>query len=96
TFRTLKSRDEHHVIHLLEDEFNALHGLACNISATDFDDFQLPRARSSKPAKKAPTDRDNQKQSGSAVSASRSTRPLVPAPDSDVVCRGFFNLLSLL
>ncbi|GIY63746.1 retrovirus-related Pol polyprotein from type-1 retrotransposable element R2 [Caerostris darwini] len=82
TFRTLKSRDEHHVIHLLEDEFNALHGLACNISATDFDDFQLPRACSSKPAKKAPSDRVNKKQSGSAVS--RSARPLLPAPDSKV------------
>ncbi|GIY48210.1 hypothetical protein CDAR_493131 [Caerostris darwini] len=34
-FRTMKSRDEHHVIHLLEEEFNALHGLASNISATD-------------------------------------------------------------
>ncbi|GIY87961.1 retrovirus-related Pol polyprotein from type-2 retrotransposable element R2DM, partial [Caerostris darwini] len=84
TFRTLKSRDEHHVIHLLEDEFNALHGLACNISATDFDDFQLPRARSSKHAQKAPTDGDIKKQSGSAVSASRSARPLLPTPDSEV------------
>ncbi|GIY95371.1 hypothetical protein CEXT_570001 [Caerostris extrusa] len=42
-FRSMKSRDEHHVIHLLEEEFNTLHGLANNVSTTDFDDFKLPR-----------------------------------------------------
>ncbi|GIY22730.1 hypothetical protein CDAR_288631 [Caerostris darwini] len=49
TFRTKKSRDEHHVVHELEREFNVLHGLVGNISASDFDDFQLPKAPSRQP-----------------------------------------------
>ncbi|GIY24079.1 transposon TX1 uncharacterized 149 kDa protein [Caerostris darwini] len=42
TFRRMKSRDEHHVIHQLEDEFNRLHGLVDNSSSSNFDDFVLP------------------------------------------------------
>ncbi|GIY95361.1 hypothetical protein CEXT_569931 [Caerostris extrusa] len=44
SFRTRRSRDEHHVLHELENEFNALHGLVGNISLSDFDDFQLPKS----------------------------------------------------
>ncbi|GIY24080.1 retrovirus-related Pol polyprotein from type-2 retrotransposable element R2DM [Caerostris darwini] len=49
SFRTRKSRDEHHVVHELEREFNVLHGLVGNISASDFGDFQLPKPPSRLP-----------------------------------------------
>ncbi|GIY13605.1 hypothetical protein CDAR_567361 [Caerostris darwini] len=49
SFRTKRSRDEHHVLHELETEFNALHGLVGNISSSDFDDFQLPKSPPRKP-----------------------------------------------
>ncbi|GIY13591.1 retrovirus-related Pol polyprotein from type-1 retrotransposable element R2 [Caerostris darwini] len=49
SFKTMKSRDEHHVLHDLEKEFNALHGLVGNITSSDFDDFQLPKSPSRKP-----------------------------------------------
>ncbi|GIY90122.1 hypothetical protein CEXT_154251 [Caerostris extrusa] len=46
SFRTRKSRDEHHVSHQLEEEFNTLHELASNIYASD---FVLPKSPSEKP-----------------------------------------------
>ncbi|GIY31148.1 retrovirus-related Pol polyprotein from type-2 retrotransposable element R2DM [Caerostris darwini] len=52
-FRTLKSRDEHLVVHRLEDEFNRLHGIVSNSNNSDFDDFALPRPPSSQPKRKS-------------------------------------------
>ncbi|GIY32327.1 retrovirus-related Pol polyprotein from type-1 retrotransposable element R2 [Caerostris darwini] len=49
SFETKKSREEHHVMHELEKEFNTLHGLVGNISSSNFDDFQLPKSPSRKP-----------------------------------------------
>ncbi|GIY29998.1 hypothetical protein CEXT_464701, partial [Caerostris extrusa] len=43
-FKTKKSRDEHHMLHELENEFNVIHGLVGNISSSNFDDFQLPKS----------------------------------------------------
>ncbi|GIY62516.1 hypothetical protein CDAR_495341 [Caerostris darwini] len=43
-FRTVKSMDEHLVVHVLEDEFNRLHGIASTSNASDFDDFALPQS----------------------------------------------------
>ncbi|GIY13575.1 hypothetical protein CDAR_567141 [Caerostris darwini] len=41
TFRTVKSRDEHLVVHTLEDEFNRLHGI---VSTSNHADFVLPKS----------------------------------------------------
>ncbi|GIY44229.1 hypothetical protein CDAR_27061 [Caerostris darwini] len=44
TFRTLKSRDKHLVVHSLEDEFSRLHGIVSSSNNADFDDFVLPKS----------------------------------------------------
>ncbi|GIX68893.1 retrovirus-related Pol polyprotein from type-1 retrotransposable element R2 [Caerostris darwini] len=44
TFHTVKSRDEHLVVHSLEDEFNPLHGIVSSSNNADFDDFVLPKS----------------------------------------------------
>ncbi|GIY48847.1 hypothetical protein CDAR_559501 [Caerostris darwini] len=46
SFKTKKSRYEHHVLHDLEKEFNSFHELVGNLSSSDFDDFQLPKSPS--------------------------------------------------
>ncbi|GIX94483.1 retrovirus-related Pol polyprotein from type-1 retrotransposable element R2, partial [Caerostris darwini] len=43
TFRTASSRDEHLVVHKLEDDFNRLHGIVGDSSDADFGDFVLPK-----------------------------------------------------
>ncbi|GIY89584.1 hypothetical protein CEXT_103171 [Caerostris extrusa] len=43
TFRTLKSRDDHLVVHVLEEQFNKLHGLVSNTPSLEFDNFVLPK-----------------------------------------------------
>ncbi|GIY13582.1 retrovirus-related Pol polyprotein from type-1 retrotransposable element R2 [Caerostris darwini] len=53
-FRTVKSRDEHLVVHVLEEEFNRLHGITSNSHAADFDDFVLPKPTASKRVQKQP------------------------------------------
>ncbi|GIY31133.1 retrovirus-related Pol polyprotein from type-2 retrotransposable element R2DM [Caerostris darwini] len=45
----MRSRDEHHVHHELEEKFNSLHGLVGNISSSNFEDFQLPKSPSRNP-----------------------------------------------
>ncbi|GIZ00435.1 hypothetical protein CEXT_276181 [Caerostris extrusa] len=56
SFKTMKCRD-HHVLHELEKEFNVLHGLVGNISASNFDDFQLPKSPTRKPRGVSPRPR---------------------------------------
>ncbi|GIY95357.1 retrovirus-related Pol polyprotein from type-1 retrotransposable element R2, partial [Caerostris extrusa] len=54
---TKKSRDEHHVVHVLENEFNVIHGLVGNSSSSNFDDFQLPKSPTRKPRRGSPEHR---------------------------------------
>ncbi|GIY24077.1 hypothetical protein CDAR_617721 [Caerostris darwini] len=49
TFRTVKSRDEHLVVHSLEDEFNRLHGI---VSSSTNADFPLPKPPNPQPMPK--------------------------------------------
>ncbi|GIY77562.1 hypothetical protein CEXT_360551 [Caerostris extrusa] len=42
-FRSLKSRDDHMVVHVLEEQFHKLHGLVNNAPSFEFDDFVLPK-----------------------------------------------------
>ncbi|GIY48216.1 retrovirus-related Pol polyprotein from type-2 retrotransposable element R2DM [Caerostris darwini] len=44
TFRSVASRDEHLVIHSLEDDFNRIHGIVSNSNHADFDDFVQPKS----------------------------------------------------
>ncbi|GIX97727.1 retrovirus-related Pol polyprotein from type-1 retrotransposable element R2 [Caerostris darwini] len=53
-FRTVKSRDKHLVVHVLEEEFNRLHGITSNSHVADFDDFVLPKPTASKRVQKHP------------------------------------------
>ncbi|GIY62506.1 hypothetical protein CDAR_495271 [Caerostris darwini] len=47
TFKTVKSRDEHHKVHDLEDAFNALHNISLSVGPSDFK-VLLPKVSSSR------------------------------------------------
>ncbi|GIX97053.1 hypothetical protein CEXT_488601 [Caerostris extrusa] len=80
----MKSRDDHHVVHVLEEQFNKLHGLVSNTPSLEFDDFVLPR-----PPTKPRLQHSNAASSTKQCSTSSSRLATAPAPAcSDTISMG--------
>ncbi|GIY44238.1 retrovirus-related Pol polyprotein from type-1 retrotransposable element R2 [Caerostris darwini] len=75
-------RDQHHVVHQLEEEFNRLHGLLANSASSNFDDFVLPKHKPLPSVQKTPATRTTSKTS-STISSRHHVA--VPLPIADTI-----------